>query len=158
MRRFEATFSTSAWPSPRWVTGRAFVVATRTAAAARAITSRAKPASKISRLIPLLGQQTVGREITDRGVVLVQRVDRDPLRNGAGGRGQGSTELDLPVVGDPDPVDGAKHDRPLRPDQDDPPAAQRMSHPLGRVIGERAADRRRGVDREHADLQGLGGS
>ena len=51
----------------------------------------------------------------------------------------------------------AEHDRLPRSHQDDTPAAQRMSHTLGRVIGKRAADRWRSVDREHANLEWLGG-
>ena len=39
-------------------------------------------------------------------------------------------------------------------DQDDAPATERMDDPLGRVIGQRAADRRRGVNREDAHLDG----
>ena len=106
---------------------------------------------------PLLCELTVGREITDRGVMLVECMDRNPLRIGAGGLRQRLTKLDLAVIGDPDPVDRTQHNRLPFSHQDDAAATERMNDSFRRVIGERAANRRRGVHCENADLQGLGG-
>src|SRR4029077_17903031 len=80
------------------------------------------------------------------------------IRIGAGGLGQRLTELDLAVVGDPDPVDRTEHDGPPVSDHDDAPAAQRMYDAFVLVIRERTPNRRGGVDRENAHLQWLGGS
>ena len=146
MRRFEATFSTSAWPRPRWVTGRAFAAAARTAAAARAITSRAKSASKTSRLIPCSASSRSAEKSQTGASCWCSVWTATRSRVGAGGLGQRLAELDLPVVADPDPVDGAEHDRPPLADQDDPPAAERMRPPPWsgrRPAGCRPAARRR---------------
>ena len=155
MRRFDATFSTSAWPSPRCVIG----LASRRGDAGR----RGGAGDHIAgergvedlSIDPITGEQAVGREIAGRRIVLVQCMDRDPVGSRVGGRGQGFAELGLPIVADPDPVDGAEHDGSALTDQDDAPTAQRMVHSLGRVISQRAANRRRSVDRKDAHSQPL---
>jgi hypothetical protein len=137
----EATFSTIALPSPRWVTGDDVAVE--------------GGVGDLS-VDPLGGEDPVRGEITERGVVLVEGVDDDAVRGGAGGIGKGFAEFDLTVVGDTDPVDGAEDDRLFGANQDDPAAAQGMGDALGGIVSERAADGWGGIDGEDSDLKRLG--
>ena len=101
-------------------------------------------------------QQDIDREIADRGVVLVERVDHNPPGVGTGRRGERTPELHLAVVGDADPVDRAEDDRPTVAQKDDTPTRERVSDPLGRVVHERATHGGRRIDRKDTDLERLG--
>ena len=82
-------------------------------------------------LQPQLANQTLGGEIAAGRVVLVQGVHGHAIGRGAGRLGQRGPKGILPLVGDADPVDRTEHDRLLRPQQHDAPAAQRqLTEPL----------------------------
>ena len=137
------------------MTGLASATATWTARAARAITSRAKPASKTSRLIPYSASKRsaeksqCGASCWCKVWTLTLELSV-PAALASALRNSRLPSLPIPIQSTAQRTIGS----PLA-DQDDAPAAQRVDDLLRRVVSQRAADGRRGVDGEHAHLQGL---
>jgi hypothetical protein len=85
----------------------------------------------------------------------MQGVNSDPLGRCTGGLGQTFLELPLSARADADPVHGTKHDRLAFADDDDTATTQRHIVGGDRIVGQRTADRRRGVHIEDRKLHRL---
>jgi hypothetical protein len=91
------------------------------------------------------GHQLRGTCVIARRVVLMQAVDGHALGRRPRRLGQGRAPGLVPLVADPHPIDRAQDDRLRIADEHDPPAAQSIIDPFGRLDGPPQAAPKGGV-------------
>ena len=156
MRRLEAMRLTSAVPQPQWLTGLALAREAFTAAGP----GQGLPTEISVQTAKVFGlgllKQALRKKITDRRIVLVQRVHGHALGCRAGGLGQVLAKNIMRLVGDAKPVNGTEHDWFRLAKQHHATATQRHGIDSDhRVVGHHVTKWRGGIDVKGGHAQRL---